>query len=152
MSNDTVSLLNNLWWHDSVLYEIRFIRTDSADQVILILDLLEDWEEQTSRRVEIVFGRCYFVQSQINWGVKCLSDGEMILDADCKSSGVLFEKVISAWQNIDVDTSDLAEFKLTLASTNSNLQIVFGEVTLKYLGESSSHNAPPPLFPTKPEE
>jgi len=149
MSNDAISLLNNLSWHDSILYEIRFISTDSADQVILILDLLEDWNELISKRVEIVFKRCFLVQSQMNWGIKCLSDGEMIFSADCRSEGDLLERVHSKWRNIGVSTNELLEFKLKLASTNSILEIVFGEVALKYLSNNSSHITTPPILPTK---
>lgn len=145
VSSGAIELLGSLFWHDSVLHEIKFIRTDSADQVVLILDLLEDWEKQISRRAEITFQRCFLVQSQMSWGTRCMSEGEMIFGTTCVASSDLIEKVRSDWVGINLDTSGLAEFKLELASTGSTLEIVFGSVAIRYLSGSSPHHAPPPL-------
>ncbi len=143
--NEVTEFLNGLIWHDSVLHEIRFVRTNSADQVVLILDLLDDWERQISRHAEIIFQNCWMVQCQMNWGVKCISEGEMVYGAKCSESGSLIERVKEDWKGINVDMKALSEFKLDMASTSSTLEIVFGGIILKYLSESDTHNTPPPL-------
>ena len=138
VADGAVGFLNDQCWHDSILHEIRLIRAHSADQVVLELDLIDDWEVgqlsavPSSRRVQMTFSRCWLVQAQMNWGVICLSDGEMIYGAECKETGALLDQVRATWKGIEVDVSNLAEFSLELASTSSTLSLVFGTVTLEY--------------------
>ncbi|MCM3869801.1 MAG: hypothetical protein ND895_03740 [Pyrinomonadaceae bacterium] len=148
IANGATEMLNDLCWHDSVLYEIRFIRTDSADEVVLLVDLLDDWETQISRRAKITFRGCWLVRSKMDWGVKCMSGGEMIYGANCEKNGSLIQEVVNGWQPVMlVEASDVAEFRLDLASTGSTLEIVFSKAQIKYVGVSGPHDAPPPLAP-----
>ncbi|MCM3902294.1 MAG: hypothetical protein ND866_11355 [Pyrinomonadaceae bacterium] len=149
VANGAAQMLNDLCWHDSVLYEIRFIRTDSADEVVLLVDLLDDWEAQVSRRAKITFQGCRLVRSKMDWGVKCMSDGEMIYGANCEKNGSLIDEHVNGWRSVmQVEASDFAEFRLDLASTGSSLEVVFSKAKITYLGVSGSHDAPPPLAPT----
>ena len=60
-ATDAVAFLNDQYWHDSVLYQIDLVRRDSADRVVLDLDLLGDWETGISSRHELRFEKCWHV-------------------------------------------------------------------------------------------
>ena len=80
--NEAISFLNDLYWHDIVLYEIRIIRTNSVDQAIIILDLITSEDGLESNRCTLTFNDCYYIGTQMNGGVDAISDGEMIYQAD----------------------------------------------------------------------
>jgi hypothetical protein len=63
-----------------------FVRTKSLDQVIFHIDLLTDWQEQVSILSKLTFKNCLLVKSNMNWGVTCLSDGEMIAEIECNTN------------------------------------------------------------------
>jgi hypothetical protein len=141
---DAVDYLNDKCWHDSVLYEIVLLRTDSADRVVLKFDLLLDWDQQVSEYIEIVFNGCYHVAAQMNWGVDCMSDGEMVLNVECTDSDDLIDAIREKW---GANGTDIGIFRMKMASTSSTLEIVFRGVTVKQTGGARPHNAPPPLYP-----
>lgn len=143
ISAETIEWLNGLCWHDSVLYEIRFIRTNSLDQVVLILDLLQDWEAQISQRTTITFQDCWLVKTQMNWGVNCMSSGEMIDSLTSCQQGKLIDKVRSEWPHLN--NTKLAELRLDMASTGSILDLVCGAVEITTDSVSGEHNAPLPI-------
>lgn len=144
ISDETIEWLNGLCWHDSVLYEIRFIRTNSLDQVILILDLLEDWEAQISQRTIITFQECWLANTQMNWGINCMSGGEMIYGLIGRQEGALIDKVRSDWPHLN--QAKLAELRLEMAATGSMLELVFGCVEITNDSVPLQHNAPPPVI------
>jgi len=76
VSDDAVEWLNALPWHDSLLYEIRFLRPNLADQVILVLDLVQDWGAGTFQRAELALEDCRLAHAKMRWGVVCMTDGE----------------------------------------------------------------------------
>ena len=135
-------LLNNLNWHDSVLQEITFIRTNSLDQVILHLNLIIDYENQLSELTKVVFKDCLVVNSRMIWGIVCMSEGEMIYSGESSFNRENITKYLDKW-NIE-EINDYREFKLDLASTGSELYIIFKDVDIIKIGEKEIHNAPPP--------
>ncbi|MEE9391851.1 MAG: hypothetical protein V3W41_05020 [Planctomycetota bacterium] len=144
-AKDAVAYLGGRCWHDSVLYEIVLVRTESLDQVILKLDLLSDWENQTSQAVELIFGGCWHVQTKMSWGVKCMSGGEMIGAAESLDSDPAIERVRATWDNAGVSLGDIGLFRMDLASTSSTIEVVFSKITVRHFGTSGPHRAPPPL-------
>ncbi len=149
ITQGAIRWLNEQCWHDSVLYEIRFIRAGSADQVVLVLDLVEDWEKYESRRTEITFNGCLCVRSKMNWGVVCMSAGEMIYAGTASESGNLIEEARQAWKG-SLRSKSLGQFTLDLASTDSLLELVFESVSWRLAGVKTAHPAPKP-FPIEPE-
>ena len=139
----SVDNLNEQCWHDSVLHEIKFIRTGSADRVIFILDMLNSWEDQLSQRTEVIFGGCRLVRTEMNWGVKCMSDGEMVYGATCSLDGNLVDEVRSTWKGFKVP--ELAQFQMELSSTGSSIELVFESSTIIARGVRGPHSAPPPI-------
>jgi hypothetical protein len=141
VSNGAVEWLNSQCWHDSILYEIRFIRTNSADEVQLILDLIESYEPVSAYRALLVFRDCWSVQSRMNWGVECLSGGEHIDWAQCSETGELIEQTRETWSKIGLKVKNVAQFKLMMASTGSTLDLVFGEVEISNREPEARSNA-----------
>ena len=149
VKDGAVDLLNSLIWHDSVLYGVQLVRARSADQVQLDLRLLDDWEHYLSRRARIVFENCYCVRANMNWGVTCMSDGEMISDGVALQDSEQINTVRSKWKQ-DLETTPLAEFDLELASTGSTVEIVFRAVRICYDSTPEKHSAPD-AHPMKPD-
>lgn len=143
-----VDWLEDQVWHDSVLYEIRLLRLDSKDQVIVYLDLLLDWEKQISRRVELTFCDCWSVRTEMNWGVECMSGGEMIYSAKASTSADVISQVRSVWSGYNMALDDLGAIRIDLSSTSSTIDIVFAGLAVSYLAAAGPHGAPPPLAPS----
>ena len=59
--NEAIAFLNNQYWHDSVLHEIRIIRTNSVDQTIILLDLITREDGMESNRCTLTFKDCYYI-------------------------------------------------------------------------------------------
>jgi hypothetical protein len=133
--------LNSLCWHDSILYEIRLIRCGSADQVVLCMCLIQNWDKNISCEAEITFNDCLLVNTEMKWGVTCMSDGEMIYDGMTSRDGELVRKVLDEWKGL-IDQKPLAQFTLDLASTGSSLAIVFKSLTYFLNQKASPHPAP----------
>ncbi len=140
-----VEYLNDLIWHDSVLQKIQFVRTNSVDQVIFDINLLTNWENQISILSKLIFKNCLSVRSNMNWGVKCMSEGEMISDVECNKSNSYISNSLTSYNQFLRDK--YAYFKITLASTGSIIELTFDEVELIQLDSEKNHNAPPPIFP-----
>jgi hypothetical protein len=140
-----VEYLNDLIWHDSVLQKIQFVRTNSVDQVIFDINLLTSWENQISILSKLIFKNCLSVRSNMNWGVKCMSEGEMISEVECNKSNSYISDTLTSYNQFLKDK--YAYFKMTLASTGSLLELTFDEVELIQLDSEKNHNAPPPIFP-----
>ena len=128
--NEAISFLNDQYWHDSVLYEIRIIRTNSVDQAIIIIDLINSEDGLKSNRCSLTFNDCYYIGTQMNGGVDAISDGEMIYQAEASTDSPLLEQVIESWNNV-LEIADLFHFSMTLSSTNSEIDIVCKSVTIK---------------------
>ncbi len=133
--------LNNLNWHDSVLQEITFIRTNSLDQVILLLNLIADYENQVSELTKVVFKNCLMVNSKMLWGISCMSEGEMIYSAETTFNKERITKYMNNWNIKRIN--DYREFKLELASTGSELHLIYKDVEIIKIEEKEIHNAPP---------
>ena len=73
-----VEFLNDQFWHDSVLYEIRIIRTDPSDQVIIPINLITNEDDWESQKTTLIFNDCYYIETKMHGGVAAMSDGEMI--------------------------------------------------------------------------
>ena len=140
-----VEYLNDLIWHDSVLQKIQFVRTNSVDQVIFDINLLTSWENQISILSKLIFKNCLSVRSNMNWGVKCMSEGEMISDIECNKSNSYISNSLTSYNQFLKDK--YAYFKITLASTGSVIELTFDEVELIQLDSEKNHNAPTPIFP-----
>lgn len=124
-----------------MLYEVRLVRAASADQVVLDIRLLEDWEQYRSRRTEIVFEGCFHVRADMSWGVECMSDGEMIYSGSASTDGEGIQAVQAEWKR-DFADAPLGQFTLDLASTGSIIEVVFQSVTVRYQTPSDNHAAP----------
>jgi hypothetical protein len=141
-----VERLNSLFWHDSVLYELRIIRTHSADAVVFTLDLLSDWDAWVSRRAELRFDGCLVISTEFRGGVICLSDGEMVSEAEALLTGPHLERVTAKAPMLVKPQH--REFHITLASTGSTVCLVFSSFSICFARTGHSHDAPPPRFPT----
>ncbi len=146
-NRDAAEQLNGLCWHDSILYEVQLIRRNSADQVLLSLQLIAEGQEHSSSQAQILFNGCYLVRSEMNWGVKCMSDGEMIYSASSSDGGDLVEAVRKHWKG-HIDGIPLSQFKLELASTGSTIEIVFRSITIR-LSENTINHPAPIAYPIK---
>ena len=135
--------MNSFIWHDSVLQDIRFIRTHSLDQVILRVNLLIDYDSQVSELTELVFHNCVKVTADMTWGVGCMSEGEMIYAAEATRDDEEIAKYLSPWNSEAL--REYGTFKLDLASTGSTLYIVFKQIEIRRLKSPEKHNAPEPL-------
>ena len=111
--NEAIRFLNDQYWHDSVLYEIRIIRANSIDQAIIILDLITNEDGMESNRCTLTFNDCYYIGTQMNGGVDAISDGEMIYQAEASTDSPQIEQVIEAWNNV-LELVDLFHFSMTL--------------------------------------
>jgi len=141
-----VEWLNSISWHDSVLYELRIIRTHSADALVFTLDLLSDWETWVSRRAELHFDGCLVISAEFLGGIIGLSDGEMVSEAEAFSIGPHLERITSKAPMFV--TQQHREFHITLASTSSTVCLVFSSVSVTFLSTEQPHDAPPPKYPT----
>ena len=138
-----IDLINDLCWHDSVLHEIRLIRTSSRDEVMLIIDLLDSDEAWDSTRVHITLQDCRAVEANMHWGVMCMSSGEMITYGVAQKPG---EKYSSRLERIpDEHRQKFFQFELELASTGSTLVAICSSIEIERHGDSSSHQAPVPI-------
>ena len=140
-----VEYLNDLIWHDSVLQTIQFTRTKSLDQVVFHVNLLTDWEDQLSVLSRLTFKNCLAVKSIMNWGVICLSDGEMIDEIECNRNDKYISDSLNQYNQELKD--QYAYFKMILSSTGSTIELTFNEIELAKLDSIENHNAPPPLYP-----
>ena len=122
-SVEAIEFLNDQCWHDSVLYDIRIIRTNSADQVEIALDLIQDYENLRFRRCTFTFNDCYYIETRMNGGVKCISDGEMIYIAKATNDSSYIDKVVDVWKEV-LTLERLIFFSMNLSSTNSQIEIV----------------------------
>ncbi len=147
-ARDAVAYLEDQCWHDSILHEVVLVRTKSLDQVVLKLDLLQNVENQLSQSVEVAFCDCLDVRIHMNWGVQCLSGGEMIYSAECLDSDGRIDRVRAKWGRVIEDLGNLGAFRLNLASTGSTIEVVFGCIIIKHSGEIRPHDAPPPRRPS----
>jgi len=144
VNKGAIDYLNTLSWHDSVLQKIEFVRTASRDQVILELNLLTDWETQVSILSRLIFKNCVSTKANMNWGIICMSDGEMIDHIECNDQDPY---ILNSFQDYNKNLmTEYAYFKLTMASTGSTLELTFNEFELISLDNTKEHNAPPPLF------
>ena len=113
-----VSMVETVAWHDSVVHRIEFVRRDSADQVVLLADLLYDWETQASCRVRWVLRDVRRVVMDAQWGVACISDGEMLESLELAWEGAFLDAVL-----LRPPHGDVAHLRLSFASTGSTLDI-----------------------------
>jgi len=146
---EAVSFLNDQCWHDSVLYEIRIIRTNSLDQAIIHLDLLCDYHEWESQRVNLIFNDCYYMETKMNGGVSGMSEGEMVSGATANLSNPFIDQVTATWKTSGINLPDLFHFSIILASTGSEIDIVCKSVGVVFESDGTKHNAPPPIYPTR---
>jgi hypothetical protein len=146
---EAVDFLNDQCWHDSVLYEIRIIRTNSTDQVILPLNLITNYDEWEYQKTTLTFNDCYYIEAKMNGGVIAMSDGEMISEANANLSSPFIDQVLDAWRKIKVELSELFHFSILLASTGSEINIVSKSVCVATESDSEKHSAPPPIYPTR---
>ena len=130
-----VEYLNDQIWHDSILYEIVLVRSGSADRVVLKLDLSLDWKDEIYVNVELAFNECRHVRTQMNWGVKCISEGEQIFGAESSEADALIDEIRETWRKVGIQLDNLGVFRMELASTGSTIEIVFSGITVKHLGE-----------------
>lgn len=141
--NGAIEILNNLIWHDSVLQDIVFVRTNSLDQVKLKVNLLTDSPKYHSQLAEITFKECIKVKADMNWGVHCMSEGEMINSGKAGQDKAEIEKYLDSWNKREINS--FIEFTLDLASTGSSLYLICKEVELITVEPDREHNAPRPL-------
>jgi hypothetical protein len=142
--DDVMQLIDEVSWHDSVVYSITCIRKESLDAVVINTRLLYDWDKQLSCPVRITFGGCLRVSMEMDWGVECLSDGEMIAGLEIAAA----DDVIDAVRNIrqSRDLGSIYHITLTLASTGSRVDIAGTGLRIEPIGSPNKHSAPPPLF------
>ena len=127
--NEAIDYLNSLIWHDSILYEIRIIRANSADQAVIIFDLIIDEENFTTQRTTLTFNDCYLIETRMKGGVDAISDGEMIYEASAKSESPKINGVVELWKNI-FRLEGLLHFSMILSSTNSEIEIICKSITV----------------------
>lgn len=144
-----IEYLNDLYWHDSVLYEIKIIRAQSADQVFISLDLIVDEEEWKSKPISLVFNQCYYIETKMHGGIECMSDGEMISSASASFEGKHLDQVAETWKKFNLNMKDFFQFSMSLASTGSELTVVCKSFDLVFGEQALKHNAPPPITPTR---
>ena len=128
--SEAVTFLNDQYWHDSVLYEIRIIRTNSADQAVIIIDLIISEDGLESKKCVLTFNDCYFIGTRINGGVDAISDGEMIYQAEASINSHQIDRVVETWKSMFTLT-DLFHFSMTLSSTNSEIEVVCKSVSIE---------------------
>jgi hypothetical protein len=146
---DAVHYLGAVQWHDSVLYRIELNRERSADEVTVVARLLAEGEPQRSRLVRLTFLRCLSFRGDFQWGVDCMSDGEMIYGATAVADGPAVERVRAQWASVPwIDLQNLGVFELELASTGSRFEVVFQGLRVTACSALGDHTAPPPL-PTR---
>ncbi len=129
-NKEAVTFLNEQYWHDSVLYEFRIIRTNSADQVMLIIVLITNDDGSESLKCVFTFNNCYYIETQFYGGVKAISDGEMVYQADATTESPAINRLVESWKHVALP-SDLFYFSLTLSSTNSVIKMVCKSVTVE---------------------
>ena len=150
VSAGAVEWLNDQYWHDSVLHELRFVRTGSADRVVLVLDLLSDWEAWVSREAVITFEGCWSSHARMNGGAVDGSGGEMIHLAAAAAEGDLIAAVRQKWKDAWKDRTaerPLAQFWLELSVTASRVEFVFESVAWRFGSGERPHSAPVPMVP-----
>ncbi len=145
---EAVEFLNDQYWHDSVLYEIRIIRTNSLDQVTIPINLIISEDEWESQKITLIFDDCYYIETKMNGGVIAMSDGEMISNATASLSGSLVDQVNDTWRKAKMKLQKLFHFSMLLASTGSEIDIVCKSVSVVIESNSEKHSAPAQLFPT----
>jgi hypothetical protein len=146
---NAVNFLNEQFWHDSILYEIRIIRTNSLDQVAISINLLMEEDEWASKKHIFLFNNCYHIETKMHGGVSCMSDGEMISYATAKLNCQLIEKVSNTWEKTKNELPELFNFSMLLASTGSKINIVCQSVNVSQERGIKKHNAPQPIAPTR---
>ncbi|MCP3930939.1 MAG: hypothetical protein GY705_17780 [Bacteroidetes bacterium] len=144
-----VEYLNDQYWHDSILYEIKIIRAQSADKVLVSLNLIVDEEDWKSKQTTLVFNECYYIETKMNGGIECMSDGEMISTASATLQGKRLDQVIETWKKFELKTKELFQFSMSLASTGSEFIVVCKSFNIVIGKETLKHNAPPPIAPTR---
>jgi hypothetical protein len=127
---EAVHFLNEQYWHDSVLYEFRIIRTNSADQATIILDLIISEDGAESKKCVLTFNDCYYIETQFFGGVDAISDGEMIYQAEAVSENTQIDRVVESWKPI-LEPKNLFYFSMSLSSTNSEIKIVCKSVSVE---------------------
>lgn len=147
LHKEAVEFLNSQCWHDSVVYEINLVRTNSADQAIILLDLISDYDEWQSKKTRLIFSDCYYIETRMNGGVVG-TGGECVSDADASLTDKHIDDVVGVWRNIDVDLPNLFHFSMCLASTGSEVNIVCKSMSIEAEEEGTTHDSPPPLYPT----
>jgi len=144
-----VEFLNDQYWHDSVLYEIQIIRTNSLDQVIIPINLITDEDEWESQNTTLVFNDCYYIETKMHGGVVAMSDDEMISYATAELKSSFIDQVKKSWGKSKIELPELFHFSLMLASTGSEINLVCKSVSVELEGTSGKHSAPPQIFPTR---
>jgi hypothetical protein len=147
--DNAVEFLNNQFWHDSVLYEIRIIRTDSLDQVVIPINLITNEDDWESQKTTLIFNDCYYIETKMHGGVSAMSDGEMISYATADLESPFIDQVIDSWGKTEMKLPKLFHFSLMLASTGSEINIVCNSVSMELESASGKHSAPPQIFPTR---
>lgn len=146
---EAIRLINDQFWHDSILYEIRIVRTNSADRVEMLVELITDDIKWKSTRVDIIFDGCYFVGSAIYGGVDCISDGEMISGASATVESSCITQVYETWKKMNCSPANLLHFSMVLSSTGSTIDIICQSVAINSHGGTEMHSAPEPIFPAE---
>lgn len=144
-----VEYINDQCWHDSVLYEIRIIRVNSSDQLVLDLNLIVDEEKWISQHTSLTFNECYYIETKMNGGIECMSDGEMISGASATNEAKLIDEVCNKWAKFGLKLQALFQFSMMLASTGSTLQIVCNSIEIDTERKACKHKAPPQIYPTR---
>jgi hypothetical protein len=144
-----VEFLNDQFWHDSILYEVRVIRRDSLDQAKIFLKLLTDADGWESRNTTFQFNDCYYIETKMHGGVDAMSDGEMISEASANLSNAFIDQVCELWIKSKMHLPELFHISIVLASTGSEIDIVCKSVTVDMESDIQEHSAPPPIYPTR---
>ena len=143
--NKALDFLNDQSWHDSILYEINIIRTQSADQVIITLNLIVDEKEWKSQHISLTFNECHYIETKMNGGIGCMSDGEMISSASANFQGKYVDQVREEWKKFKIQSKELFQFEMSLASTGSEIYVVCNSFDLVSNHKIVKHNAPPQI-------
>jgi hypothetical protein len=138
-------LLADVCWHDSVVHSITLVRAASADEVVVVGPLLYDWDLQRSCLARVTFGGCFRVTADLQWGVDCMSDGEMIGSLEFSAVHPEVDAIRQEWPQRKLPA--LFHLELDLSSTGSSLRLVFQSLTVEPIAPAGPHSAPPPLLP-----
>lgn len=136
-------LVESVGWHDSVVYAITCVREGSADAVEVLGRFLTNHAAQRSARARVTFRRCWRVDMHLDWGVRCMSDGEMLYDLALSTAHEAIDGVRREWPRRPLPA--LFHARLDLATTGSWVDVVFSELAVEPLGPEGEHTAPPPV-------